>query len=112
MTAFQQYIDLDRILQEQNDVMMAEIVALMQKNISIGYVSKLVSKHTNVEWRLIPAHEIAEYLRREGLIADNYNYYGRDDTQGCLIFMPSGYLAGSVTPGSIIDGPPTASDEK
>lgn len=103
MTAFQQYVDLARILQEQNDEMMVEAARLMQKNISIGYVSKLVSKHTNVDWHLLPAHEVANYLRLEGLIAGNYNYYGRDDTHGCLIFMPSGYLAGSVDPATIIN---------
>lgn len=106
MTAFQQYVDLTRMLQEENEEFVRKVVAFMQKNISISYVHKLVKQYTNVSWDLLPANEIEDILKREGLLTKEYHYCGRDSVNGCLIFMPrGGYLAGSVDPASIINAP-------
>lgn len=112
MTAFQQYVDLDRILREQNEQLVKEVVELMQKNISISYVSRIAKKFTNVRWDHLPADQLVEYLRTEGLLRDDYQYCGRDDVNGCLIFMPrGGFLAGSVNPASIINAPKEKEEE-
>jgi hypothetical protein len=112
MTAFQQYVDLTRILQEENEEFVRKVVEFMQKNISIGYVSKLVKKYTNVPWDTLPANEITDVLVKEGLLYKEYQYCGRDDTHGCLIFMPrGGYLPGSVKPESIINAPEVSQEK-